>query len=433
MRVRMGIHTGEAARRASATSGSASIAPRGSELPRTAVRCCSRLDPRAGRGRPARGVVLRDLGAHRLKDIDRPERLFQLAADGLPTEFPPLGARRSRRAAPAAAPGRSCSRALAGVIAAAVAIPIFAFGRRRSGSVAGRRSSERRRLRRLRTRAGSSPRSRSRRDARRASRSARARSGSRTPTATRVSRIDPTTNTVRADDPVGSGPSGIAIGGGFVWVTNSLDGTVSRIDPDDEHGRRRRSPSATARRDRVRRRLDLGREHRRRHAHEDRRRAAASSSEDACRSRRPSSPFGGGALWASRENGEPRRADRPEDAARSCRRSPSGTGRRGSPSAQARSGSRTASTARSRGSIRRRTPSAATIPTGNGPTAVAAERARRLGQQPVRRHARADRSDARTRSRGGSRSATARRVSRSPTGPCSSASASPAPRTAAAR
>jgi len=36
------------------------------------------------------GVDLRDLGEHRLKDIDRPERVFQLVADGLPSEFPPL-------------------------------------------------------------------------------------------------------------------------------------------------------------------------------------------------------------------------------------------------------------------------------------------------------------------------------------------------------
>ena len=31
-----------------------------------------------------------DLGEHELKDLDRPEHLYQVAADGLPTEFPPL-------------------------------------------------------------------------------------------------------------------------------------------------------------------------------------------------------------------------------------------------------------------------------------------------------------------------------------------------------
>src|SRR5499426_2511085 len=32
---------------------------------------------------------LRDLGAHRLKSLPRPERLFQLLIPGLPTDFPP--------------------------------------------------------------------------------------------------------------------------------------------------------------------------------------------------------------------------------------------------------------------------------------------------------------------------------------------------------
>ncbi len=38
-------------------------------------------------------VGLRDLGEHYLKDIPRPQRLFQIDADGLPPEFPPLGTR----------------------------------------------------------------------------------------------------------------------------------------------------------------------------------------------------------------------------------------------------------------------------------------------------------------------------------------------------
>ena len=36
------------------------------------------------------GVTLRDLGAHRLKDLGRPEQVFQLEADFLPASFPPL-------------------------------------------------------------------------------------------------------------------------------------------------------------------------------------------------------------------------------------------------------------------------------------------------------------------------------------------------------
>jgi YVTN family beta-propeller protein len=46
-----------------------------------------------------------------------------------------------------------------------------------------------------------------------------------------VSRIDPGTTAVVDTIPVGNGPSGIAIGAGAVWVVDSLDGTVSRIDP----------------------------------------------------------------------------------------------------------------------------------------------------------------------------------------------------------
>jgi class 3 adenylate cyclase len=38
----------------------------------------------------APGVALRDLGEHRLKDLERPERIYQLVVEGLPDEFPPL-------------------------------------------------------------------------------------------------------------------------------------------------------------------------------------------------------------------------------------------------------------------------------------------------------------------------------------------------------
>jgi class 3 adenylate cyclase len=36
------------------------------------------------------GLTLRDLDEHRLKDFDRPERIFQLVVEGLPSDFPPL-------------------------------------------------------------------------------------------------------------------------------------------------------------------------------------------------------------------------------------------------------------------------------------------------------------------------------------------------------
>src|SRR5439155_22507 len=36
------------------------------------------------------GVTTRDLGQRRLKDLSRPERIYQLVIEGLPSEFPPL-------------------------------------------------------------------------------------------------------------------------------------------------------------------------------------------------------------------------------------------------------------------------------------------------------------------------------------------------------
>ena len=43
---------------------------------------------------------MRSLGSYRLKDVDRPEPLFQLDIDGLETEFPPLKAERIREPRP---------------------------------------------------------------------------------------------------------------------------------------------------------------------------------------------------------------------------------------------------------------------------------------------------------------------------------------------
>ena len=57
-------------------------------------------------------VRLRDIGDHYLKDISRPQRLFQIDADGLPSEFPPLG-----------------TRAVAGTIATLLAIDLDGWRR----------------------------------------------------------------------------------------------------------------------------------------------------------------------------------------------------------------------------------------------------------------------------------------------------------------
>ncbi|MBA2275683.1 MAG: adenylate/guanylate cyclase domain-containing protein, partial [Chloroflexi bacterium] len=91
VRVRMGLHTGEGrllggeyvgldvhrtARIVTAGHGGQVVV---SDAARALAE--ARLPP---------GASFRDLGEHRLKDIDRSEHLFQLAADGLATEFPPL-------------------------------------------------------------------------------------------------------------------------------------------------------------------------------------------------------------------------------------------------------------------------------------------------------------------------------------------------------
>src|SRR5204862_4212992 len=43
------------------------------------------------------GVVLRDLGSHRLRDLDRPEQVFQVTVPDLPGDFPPLRSLSTRR------------------------------------------------------------------------------------------------------------------------------------------------------------------------------------------------------------------------------------------------------------------------------------------------------------------------------------------------
>jgi predicted ATPase/class 3 adenylate cyclase len=91
VRVRMGIHTGAAAKTATGLVGLdvhraarlAAVAYGGQILvsEATAVLVRDTLPP---------GAVLRDLGPHRLKDLGRPERIYQLDAAGLPADFPPL-------------------------------------------------------------------------------------------------------------------------------------------------------------------------------------------------------------------------------------------------------------------------------------------------------------------------------------------------------
>src|SRR5262249_3312755 len=127
------------------------------------------------------GVSLRELGRHALKDFDKRERVWQLVVQGLQADFRPVRTdadrRRGRRWLLAAA-----ALVLAGGVTAAVAVV------------------------------------------------AEGGSGKPTPVAVvanSVAVIDPHSNRVVADAPVGDFPS-VAAGPGGVWTLNQHDGTVSQ-------------------------------------------------------------------------------------------------------------------------------------------------------------------------------------------------------------
>lgn len=91
LRVRMGLHTGEPSLGAVGYVGIdvhravriASAAHGGQIL-------CSRATHELVEATRPKGVTLRDLGEHRLKDLLRSERLYQVDSSGAPREFPPI-------------------------------------------------------------------------------------------------------------------------------------------------------------------------------------------------------------------------------------------------------------------------------------------------------------------------------------------------------
>ncbi len=97
-RVRMGLHSGEAHRSGDDYGGFevnraariAAVAHGGQIVVSAPTRAlvAEALPP---------GAFLRDLGEHALKDVEQPERLYQLDAPGLPTSFPPPRTREVRR------------------------------------------------------------------------------------------------------------------------------------------------------------------------------------------------------------------------------------------------------------------------------------------------------------------------------------------------
>ena len=91
LRVRMGMHAGEAERRAGDFYGPP--VNRAARIMAAAhggqVLLSARTAELAERGLPAE-AGLRDLGEHRLKDLFQPEHIFQLVHPELPRDFPPL-------------------------------------------------------------------------------------------------------------------------------------------------------------------------------------------------------------------------------------------------------------------------------------------------------------------------------------------------------
>jgi len=241
-RVRMGIHTGEP------TVGGERYVGLGVHR---AARICaaghggqvllSQTTRELLRDEPVPEVSARDLGAHRLKDLDDPEHIYQLAARGLAETFPPLktddrapfAGQEGRLARAVEAMGRRRRLVLIAAVlgAAAIALGIGLVTTRGGGSstIASVKA-----------------------DAVGVIDSETGEIGSQIPVGAApsgvvadsdavwvtnrdeqtVSQIQLPTNAVRQTIGVGAGPAGIAIGAGHVWVLNALDGTISRIDPE---------------------------------------------------------------------------------------------------------------------------------------------------------------------------------------------------------
>jgi branched-chain amino acid transport system substrate-binding protein len=130
--------------------------------------------------------VLRDLGLQRLKDLDRPERVFQLEAHGLRREFPAIrGAPAGPRYLPQTRRGRAFAAAVAaGLVAALVAGIVLARGGDEVEAVTG--------------------------DA--------------------LVAIDSEGGKVSRRFEVGATPTAVAVGEGAAWVLSSDERTISRID-----------------------------------------------------------------------------------------------------------------------------------------------------------------------------------------------------------
>jgi class 3 adenylate cyclase/DNA-binding beta-propeller fold protein YncE len=141
---------------------------------------------------PPESISTRDLGSYRLKDFERPERLFQLVAPGLDETARMPSAPRVEKPAPVARHSRERRRVLSAAsvlfaagIAGVVAIALWAD---RGGNVSIQPNS--------------------------------------------ILRIDPTTNKVADAISVGRQPTGLLVTASAIWVANEGDRTLTRIDKE---------------------------------------------------------------------------------------------------------------------------------------------------------------------------------------------------------
>jgi YVTN family beta-propeller protein len=136
-------------------------------------------------------VALRDLGEQRLKDLDRPVRLYQVGAPGLPSEFPALRQKDAPAPAPRPVPFIRRRKVVLGAATFAIlvgaAIAALLLVRSGGGGLSAVRANN-------------------------------------------VGVIDPKTNEIVAEVPVGIRPGPVAFGAGSVWVGNLDDRTLTRID-----------------------------------------------------------------------------------------------------------------------------------------------------------------------------------------------------------
>jgi class 3 adenylate cyclase len=127
VRVRIGLHTGEPIRTAEGYTGLDVI--RGARI-RDAGHggqvLLSKSTAALTEDALIDGLSLRDLGAYRLKNLPRPERIFQLIIPDLPADFPPLQSLDTLRRAP----GRVLTTVLCVDIAGSTAL-LVALGDRR--------------------------------------------------------------------------------------------------------------------------------------------------------------------------------------------------------------------------------------------------------------------------------------------------------------